>query len=362
MTKRWYIVHAYSNFENKVAESIREKAAQRGLEDLFEEVIVPTEKVVEVRRGRKVDAERKFFPGYVLVKCDLTDEVYHLIKNTPKVTGFLGSDKASRFRSRIGGRAHPGPGAGRRRASEAFGQLRDRRAGPRFGRPVRFVQRHRPGSRRGACAPQGGGFDLRPRHAGRARIRSGREGLISSFRSCVAEPACREASRPRGMAQDGSLSRSFHPREVCPDAIRESRPHRDPAIAMPAGWRRAAGPLERVYGKESRGPAQASGPGGLGKPVARRSARRSVSAASTSWNSARRSTRRPRRWKRARRSRSIITDYQDKSFTFEMKQPPVSYFLKKAAKLEIGLEDAGQGRQGWQRLAATRSARSPRRR
>ena len=91
MAKRWYIVHAYSNFENKVAESIREQAKQRGLADLFEEVMVPKEKVVEVRRGRKVDAERKFFPGYVLVKMDLTDDAWHLVKNTPKVTGFLGS-------------------------------------------------------------------------------------------------------------------------------------------------------------------------------------------------------------------------------------------------------------------------------
>ena len=92
MTNRWYAVHAYSNFENKVADSIREQAKQRGLSGLFEEILVPNEKVVEVRRGRKVDAERKFFPGYVLVKMELTDEAYHLIKNTPKVTGFLGSD------------------------------------------------------------------------------------------------------------------------------------------------------------------------------------------------------------------------------------------------------------------------------
>jgi len=92
MAKRWYIVQTYSNFERKVSEAIREKVAQSKLEDLFEEVLVPTEKVVEVRRGRKVDTERRFFPGYVLVKMELTDETFHMIKNIPKVTGFLGSD------------------------------------------------------------------------------------------------------------------------------------------------------------------------------------------------------------------------------------------------------------------------------
>jgi transcription termination/antitermination protein NusG len=92
MSKRWYIVHAYSNFENKVADSIKEQAAAKGLGDLFEQVLVPTEEVVEMRRGRKVTSERRFFPGYVLVKMEMTDEAYHLIKNTPKVTGFLGSD------------------------------------------------------------------------------------------------------------------------------------------------------------------------------------------------------------------------------------------------------------------------------
>ena len=88
---KWYIVHAYSNFEKKVAESIREQAHAQGLDDAFAEILVPTEDVVEIRRGRKINAERKFFPGYVLVKMDMTDEAYHLVKNTPKVTGFLGS-------------------------------------------------------------------------------------------------------------------------------------------------------------------------------------------------------------------------------------------------------------------------------
>jgi transcriptional antiterminator NusG len=94
MAKRWYIVHAFSNFEKKVRDAIKEQAEQRGLGDLFEEILVPSEKVIEVRRGRKYEVDRTFFPGYVLVKCDLTDEAYHLIKNTPKVTGFLGADKA----------------------------------------------------------------------------------------------------------------------------------------------------------------------------------------------------------------------------------------------------------------------------
>jgi transcriptional antiterminator NusG len=92
MTKRWYIVHAYSNFEKKVADAIRERAAAAGLEDCFEEIVVPMEEVVEVRRGRKVSTERKFFPGYVLVKMDMNDRAFLLIKNTPKVTGFLGAD------------------------------------------------------------------------------------------------------------------------------------------------------------------------------------------------------------------------------------------------------------------------------
>jgi transcriptional antiterminator NusG len=92
MTMRWYIVHAYSNFERKVAESIKERAVAANLADQFAEVLVPMEEVVEMRRGRKVSSERKFFPGYVLVKMELNDQTYHLIKATPKVTGFLGTE------------------------------------------------------------------------------------------------------------------------------------------------------------------------------------------------------------------------------------------------------------------------------
>jgi transcriptional antiterminator NusG len=90
MSKRWYSVHVLSNFEKKVAESIRDAVRVQGLEDEIEEILVPTEEVVEVRRGQKVNVERRFMPGYVLVKMEMTDKAYHLINDTPRVTGFLG--------------------------------------------------------------------------------------------------------------------------------------------------------------------------------------------------------------------------------------------------------------------------------
>ena len=91
MGMEWYVLHVYSGFEKKVAESIREQARQKGMDESFEEILVPTEEVVEMRRGQKVNSERKFFPGYVLIKMDMSDESWHLVKDTPKVTGFLGS-------------------------------------------------------------------------------------------------------------------------------------------------------------------------------------------------------------------------------------------------------------------------------
>ncbi|MCF8495258.1 MAG: transcription termination/antitermination protein NusG [Alphaproteobacteria bacterium] len=91
MAARWYVLHVYSGFESKVAEAIKDKARKLGLEDQVEEILVPTEEVVQVKRGQRVNAERKFFPGYVLAKLDLDDDVWHLIKDTPKVSGFLGA-------------------------------------------------------------------------------------------------------------------------------------------------------------------------------------------------------------------------------------------------------------------------------
>ncbi len=90
MALQWYVIHVYSGFEKKVAQSIEEQAKQAGMTDVMERVLVPIEEVVEIRRGSKVSAERKFFPGYVLVNMEMTDETWHLVKNTPKVTGFLG--------------------------------------------------------------------------------------------------------------------------------------------------------------------------------------------------------------------------------------------------------------------------------
>ncbi|NBX73011.1 MAG: transcription termination/antitermination protein NusG [Alphaproteobacteria bacterium] len=119
MSHRWYVIHVYSGFEKKVAEAIREQAVKKNLADHFTEIMVPTEEVVEVKRGKKVNTERKFYPGYVLIKMDLTDESWNLVKTTPKVTGFLGGggkpapiseNEAQRILNQVQeGIAHPKP-------------------------------------------------------------------------------------------------------------------------------------------------------------------------------------------------------------------------------------------------------------
>ena len=115
---RWYIIHAYSGFENKVRDSIISEAERMGLSEAVEQVEVPTETVTEVKRGKKVQVERKFMPGYVLAKLRLTDDVYHMIKNTPKVTGFLGSG------------AKPQP-ISEREAARYFGGVEEAKAAPK---------------------------------------------------------------------------------------------------------------------------------------------------------------------------------------------------------------------------------------
>ena len=122
MTARWYIVHAHSGFEKKVAQAIKEQAVQKNLVDKIEDVVVPIEEVTEVRRGKKVQSERKFFPGYVLVKMELTDPTWHMVKNTPKVTGFLGGGK--------GGKPVP---ITEKEAEALFAQVRDGLAPSRSG-------------------------------------------------------------------------------------------------------------------------------------------------------------------------------------------------------------------------------------
>jgi transcription termination/antitermination protein NusG len=111
---RWYIVHAHSGFEKKVAAAIKEQAVQKNLTDKIEDVVVPIEEVTEVRRGKKVQAERKFFPGYVMVKMELSDATWHMVKNTAKVTGFLGG----------GGKGKPVPITDKE-AESIFAQVRE---------------------------------------------------------------------------------------------------------------------------------------------------------------------------------------------------------------------------------------------
>ncbi len=252
MAKRWYIVHAYSNFENKVAELIREQAKQRGLADLFEEVMVPKEKVVEVRRGRKVDAERKFFPGYVLVKMELTDEAFHLIKNTPKVTGFLGADNkpmpiSDAEAARILHQVQEGIERPKPSVSFEVGEQVRVSDGPfaSFNGTVEEVDES-------ALAPQGRGVDLRPRHPGGARVRPGREDL--TFAPADLIPRSRRSRRlegwpytlrPEAVLRDAHKSALLGTR-LCSIAGGLISPLSAPTSPLSRGCAKARGPTKGV--------------------------------------------------------------------------------------------------------------------
>src|SRR5690625_5746619 len=101
MAKRWYVIHAYSGYEKRVAAALRERIELQGMQDSFGEILVPTEEVVEMRAGQKRKSERKFFPGYVLVQMELNDASWHLVKDTPRVMGFIGGKAADRKSTRL---------------------------------------------------------------------------------------------------------------------------------------------------------------------------------------------------------------------------------------------------------------------
>lgn len=116
---KWYIVNAHSGFEKKVAEAITERATKKGLEKSFEEIFIPTESYIEVKKGKKVEAERRFFPGYVMVKMEMNDETWQIVKGTPRVAGFLG-----------GGGSTPQP-ITKREAQNIFKQVEEGKAAPK---------------------------------------------------------------------------------------------------------------------------------------------------------------------------------------------------------------------------------------
>ena len=199
-TKRWYVVHAYSGMEKSVARALQERINRAGLQAQFGRIMVPTEEVVEVKGGQKSISERRFFPGYVLVEMELTDEAWHLVKSTPKVTGFVGgSGDASGADLPEGGRQDHGADAGRRRKAAPEDAVRGRRDGAREGRSVHRLQRQRRGSELREEPPARVGDHLRSLDPGGTRVRAGRERSDPDRgRSARARPGCRTRSQRRG--------------------------------------------------------------------------------------------------------------------------------------------------------------------
>jgi transcription termination/antitermination protein NusG len=145
-TKNWYIVHTYSGFENKVKESLLQRVQAYGLQHEIGEVLIPTEDIVEKRGGREVKSARRFFPGYILVEMNMSDHAWHVVKNTPKVTGFVGAGTKPTPLSKEEVEhilEHPRAGEVRRREAEAEIHVREGRSRSHQRGPVHQLQRRR---------------------------------------------------------------------------------------------------------------------------------------------------------------------------------------------------------------------------
>ena len=206
--KRWYVVHAYSGMEKSVMRALKERIERAGMDEQFGQILVPTEEVVEVKNGQKAVTERTFFPGYVLVEMEMTDETWHLVKNTPqgdRLRRRHGQQADRRFRRRkstkIMQQMQEGVEKPRPKVLFEVGET-----GARQGRPVHRLQRQCRGSQLREDHAAGVGHDLRSVDAGRAGFRAGREGLTGRRPQRVA--------LRRACASDrGAVSRLWHNEE-----------------------------------------------------------------------------------------------------------------------------------------------------
>jgi large subunit ribosomal protein L11 len=309
---RWYVVHAYSNFEHKVKESLQERIKRYGLEHKFGQVLVPTEEVVEIREGQKRKSERKFFPGYVLVQMELDDETWHLVKEVPKVLGFIGgsSDRPAPISDREA-ECHPAAGPGRRREAAPEGAVRAGRGGAGH-RRARSTTSTAPSKRstttRASCASGCRSSAGRRRsswisaRSRRPELNAARDGTSGADRRKARKPqGSRKASGPNtGIESHGKESHRIH---QAADSCRQGEP--EPA-GRPALGQHGVNIMEfcKAFNAHTQGIEE-----GLPTPV-------------------------------------VITVYSDRSFTFVTKTPPAAVLLMKALGMPKGSGEPNQKKVG----------------